>query len=105
MVFLTIAAAYLVNLQRRHAGTNVLCHLVEHAGIDNACTTDAFNLFRGLNQVAGGYQLAFRFPVHHLLIQFRWLLPGKTVPSSFLCHCFLNLGAKVLNNAQSTMHN
>ena len=75
VVLLAIAATYLVNLQRRHAGADVLGHLVEHSGVDDARTADALNLLRRLDEVAGRHQFAFRFPVHHLLVQLCRLLP------------------------------
>ena len=44
-MLLTVATAYLVYFQRRHARADVFCHLVEHAGINDARTTYTLNLF------------------------------------------------------------
>ena len=98
IVLLAIAAAYLVNLQRRHACPYMLGHLVEYPRIDDTCPADALNLFGCLNQVAGRHQLTLLLPVHHLPIQLCRLLPRQAVPSSLLCHNIHNSGAKVVNN-------
>ena len=86
IMFIAVAAANLVNFQCRHAGTNILGHLVEHTSVHNTSPTDAFYLLRRLNQIAGRHQLPFVFPVHHLLVEFCRFLSRQAVPPSFLTH-------------------
>ena len=86
VMFIAVAAANLVNLQCRHAGTNILGHLVEHTSVHNTSPSDAFYLLRRLNQVTGRYQFPFVFPIHYLLVEFSRFLSRQAVPPSFLCH-------------------
>ena len=75
VMFLAIAAANLVNLQRRHASTYMLSHLVEYSRINDTRPADALYLFGGLNQLARRHQLPLVLPVHYLFIQLCRLLP------------------------------
>ena len=65
----------LVNLSRTHSCMDFLFHQVEHTCIDDAATTNSFNLLRSLNQLASRNQMPFILIKQHFLVQFRQFCP------------------------------